>query len=144
MNKKIIIIPIVFVITILGMTFSLDSSEEENNDEVFHVTLADPDLYKNGVYTSIFTVEKGEYSFRFVPNGSSPKILSITLNGEGFDFYEDFMLEGTSHQTGISEYFTWEYNGEKIIFVPETQEISIVIDPNGTVMGSVSVDILEN
>ena len=54
------------------------------------------------------------------------------------------MLEGTSHQTGISEYFTWEYNGEKIIFIPETQEISIVIDPNGTVMGSVSVDILEN
>ena len=144
MNKKIIIIPIVFVITILGVAFSLDSSEEENNNEVFHVTLADPDLYKNGVYTSVFTIEKGEYSFRFVPNGSSPKILSITLNGEGFDFYEDFMLKGTSHQTGISEYFTWEYNGEKIIFVPETQEISIVIDPNGTVMGSVSVDILEN
>ena len=57
---------------------------------------------------------------------------------------EDFMLEGTSHQTGISEYFTWEYNGEKIIFIPETQEITIVIDPNGTVMGSVSVDILKN
>ena len=33
------------------------------------------------------------------------------------------MLEGTSHQTGISEYFTWKYNGEKIIFIPETQEI---------------------
>lgn len=143
MSRKIIIIPIVFVITILIVSFSLDSSEEENND-VFHITLADPDLYKNGIYTSTFTIEKGEYSFRFVPNGSSPKVLSITLNGEDFDFYEDFMLEGTSHQTGISEYFTWEYNGEKIIFIPETQMISIVIDPNGTVMGSVSVDILEN
>jgi len=143
-SKKIIIIPIVFVITILVVGFSLDSSEEENNDEVFHVTLADPDLYKNGVYTSVFTIEKGEYSFRFVPNGSSPKVLSITLNGENFDFYEDFMLESTSHQTGISEYFTWKYNGEKIIFIPETQEITIIIDPNGTVMGSVSVDILKN
>ena len=144
MSKKIIIIPIAFVITIMIVSFSLDSSEEKNNNEVFHVTLADPDLFRNGVYTSVFTIEKGEYSFRFVPNGSSPKVLSITLNGENFNFYEDFMLEGTLHQTGISEYFTWEYNGEKTIFIPETQEIAIVIDPNGTVMGSVSVDILEN
>ncbi len=143
MNKKIIIIPIVIIITIFVVIFSLDPSEK-NSNIVFHATLADADLYTNGVYTDTFTIDRGEYSFRFVPNGSSPKILSITLNGDNFDFSEDFKLESTLHQTGTSEYFTWKYDGQKIILVSEMQEISIIINPNGNVIGSVSVDILEN
>ncbi len=114
------------------------------NSAIFHVTLADPDLYINGVYAEKFTIDKGQYSFRFVPNGSSPMILSITLNGNNLDFFEDFKLESVSHQTGSSEYFTWKYNGQKIILISEMQEISIIINPNGNVMGSVSVDILVN
>ena len=131
------------IIIIFVAIFSLDPSEK-NDSVIFHVTLADPDLYTNGVYTNAFTINEGEYSFRFVPNGSSPEILSITLNGENFDFSEDFMLESTSHQTETSEYFTWEYNGQKTIWITEMQEISIIINPNGNVIGSVSVDILEN
>ena len=92
----------------------------------------------------MFTLEKGEYFFKFVPNGSSPEVLSITLNGETINFSENFQLVGTPHQTGISEYFTWEYNGQKNILNPEMQEISITIDPNGETLGSVSVYILEN
>ncbi len=143
MDKKIVVIPIVMIIMIFVAIFSLDPSKK-NDSGVFHVTLADPDLYTNGVYTNAFTINEGEYSFRFVPNGSSPEILSITLNGENFDFSEDFMLESTSHQTETSEYFTWEYNGQKTIWITEMQEISIIINPNGNVIGSVSVDILEN
>ena len=142
MNKKIIVIPIVIIVFFIAI-FSLDPSEKDSNI-VFHVTLADPDLYTNGVYADVFTIDEGEYSFRFVPNGSSPEILSITLNGEKFDFSEDFKLESTSHQTGISEYFTWEYDGQKRILISEMQEVSIIINPNGNVIGSVSVDILEN
>ena len=82
--------------------------------------------------------------FRFVPNGSSPKILSIVLNGDTFDYSEDFKLIGTPHQTGISEYFTWDYDGQKNIFISEMQEFSITINPNRETLGSVSVDILEN
>ncbi len=142
MNKKNGIIPIVIIVG-FAVIFLLDPSEEDSNI-IFHVTLADPDLYNNGIYADAFTINKGEYSFRFVPNGSSPEILSITLNGENFDFSEDFKLESTSHQTGTSEYFTWKYEGQKIIWITEMQEISIVINPNGNAMGSVSVDILEN
>ncbi len=131
------------IIVIFVVIFSLDPAEK-NDNVVFHVTLADPDLYTNGVYTDTFTIDRGEYSFRFVPNGSSPEILSITLNGENFDYSEDFKLESTLHQTGTSEYFTWEYKGQKIIWIAEMQEVSIIINPNGNVMGSVSVDILEN
>ncbi|MBA4717579.1 MAG: hypothetical protein HRO68_00085 [Nitrosopumilus sp.] len=141
MNKKIGIILIVIIVG-FAVIFLLDPSEEDSNI-IFHVTLADPDLYNNGIYTDVFTIDEGEYSFRFVPNGSSPEILSITLNGENFDFSEDFKLESTSHQTGTSEYFTWRYEGQKIIWITEMQEVSIVINPNGNVMGSVSVDILE-
>ena len=143
MNKKIIIIPIVVIIAIFVVIFSLDPSEK-NDNVIFHVTLADPDLYTNGVYTDVFTIDEGEYSFRFVPNGSSPEILSITLNGENFDFSGNFKLKSTSHQTVTSEYFTWEYEGQKIILITELQEVSIIINPNGKITGSVSVDILEN
>ncbi len=143
MNKKIVIISILLIITIFVVIFSLNPPEKDDN-VVFHVTLADLNLYANGIYTDAFSINEGEYSFRFVPNGSSPEILSITLNGENFDFSGDFKLKSTSHQTGTSEYFTWEYEGQKIIWVTEMQKVSIIINPNGKIMGSVSVDILEN
>ena len=143
MNKKIVIISIVTIIIIFVVIFSLEPSEK-NDNMVFHVTLANPDLYSNGIYINEFSINEGKYFFRFVPNGSSPRILSIILNGENFDFSEDFKLESTSHQTGTSEYFTWGYKGQKIILISEIQEISIIINPNGNVIGSVSVDILEN
>jgi hypothetical protein len=142
-NKKITVIPIIIIIIVFAINFSSDSNVEKSNN-VFHITLADPNLYTNGVYFDEFTISKGEYSFSFVPNGSSPKILSIKLNGDSFDFSEDFKLEGTSHQTEISEYYTWNYNGEENILISEEQKILISINPNGNVMGSVSVDILEN
>ncbi len=143
LNKKIIIIPIVAILVIVLVSFSLNETNEKNNI-LFHITLADPNLYVNDVYTEKFTLEKGEYLFRFVPNGSSPKILSIALNGDTFDYSEDFKLIGTPHQTGISEYFTWDYDGQKNIFISEMQEFSITINPNRETLGSVSVDILEN
>lgn len=143
MNKKIIIIPIIAILGIIVVSFSSNETSEKNNI-LFHVTLADPDLYINGVYTEEFILEKGEYFFRFVPNGSSPKILSITLNGNTFDYSEDFDLIGTPHQTGNSEYFTWNYDGERNIINSEMQKVSIIINPNGETIGSVSVDILEN
>ena len=142
LNKKIIIISASIIIAIILVSFSFDETSEKKKI-LFHVTLADPNLYSNGVYTKVFTLEKGEYFFRFVPNGSSPEILSISMNGDSFSFSEDFKLIGTPHQTGISEYFTWDYDGERNILISEMQEISIVINPNGKILGSVSVDILE-
>ena len=143
MNKKIIIIPIIVIVTIFLVSFSTDGPSEKN-DVSFHVTLADPNLYENGEFSQVLTLEKGEYFFRFVPNGSSPNILSITVVGENFSFDEDFELRNTLHQTGISEYFTWEYDGTHSFRIPESGEVEIIVNPNGNIMGSVSVDILEN
>lgn len=148
MNKKIIIIPIIVIVIISLASISLSNDVTNNNtietDQVFHVTLALPKQYEDGVYTEKFTIEKGDYSFRFVPNGSSPETLSIFLKGIDFEFSEDFILEGTLHQTGISEYYTWKYNGKTNISISETQEVDIEINPNGNVLGSVSVYIIEN
>ena len=143
MNKKILLVPIIVIFVVIMMNFSSNEGSKES-DVVFHVTLADPNLYVNGIFTDELILEKGEYVFRFVPNGSSPEILSISLANNVLNFVEDFQLESISHKTEISEYFTWKYEGKKLFSISEKQEISIAINPNGNVMGSVSVDIIEN
>ncbi len=143
MNKKFLIIPVVVIIIII-IAVSQGTDSDKKDQTVFHVTLADPDQYNEGVYSDKFELNEGNYSFRFVPNGDSPQILSISLQGEDFDFEEAFKLNGTLHETGISEYYTWDYNGEKSISVASFQEIFIQIHPNGNVMGSVSVYLIEN
>lgn len=135
------IIPI--IVAVIGLVISLNNEEEEN-DSIFHVTLADPKMYENNVFSDVFFVEPGEYSFRFVPNGDSPQILSISLQGKNFRYDENFRLNGTLHDTGISQYYTWDYDGQKRIEISQGEELRIQINPNGNVLGSVSVDILGN
>ena len=142
MNKTSIGILIILIVTILGVSISMNS-EEENDNVVFHITLADPELYTNGIYTSNFTIESGTYFFRFVPNGSSPEILSIKLSGQNYNFIENFNLKGIPHESETSKYFTWEYEGIKNITIDSMEEITITINPNDNVMGSVSIDIIK-
>jgi hypothetical protein len=137
-------IAIVIGIMIVGIFASLEGqTEDDKKNTVFHVTLADPKNYENGVYYHSFKIGEGMYEIRFVPNGDSPKILTISLTGQSFSFNENFTLEGTPHETGISTYYTWEYSGNKIIKVPSEQEIEIQIDPNGNLLGPVSIDIMK-
>jgi len=142
MNKKSIGILIILIVTILSVSISMNSEEKDDN-VVFHITLADPELYTNGIYTNNFTMEPGTYFFRFVPNGSSPEILSIKLSGQNYSFIENFNLKGIPHESETSKYFTWEYEGVKNITIDSMEEITIVINSNGNVMGSVSVDIIK-
>ena len=78
MNKKIvIIIPIIIAAVIVMNSFS--GKSDVNDQPPFHITLASPEQYPNGVYSSNFEIKKGDYFLRFVPNGDSPEILSISL-----------------------------------------------------------------
>lgn len=117
---------------------------DEDGRPAFHVTLASPDLYVDGVYSKEVFLDGGQYAFRFVPNGDSPRVLSVSLRGETLDFSEDFELVGTIHQTGISEYYTWEYDGQRVVTVPDTGSFLVEINPNGNIMGAVSVDMIKN
>ena len=145
MNKKIVILVIIPILgfVVFDWITGLSDENEKINDDIFHITLADPELYTNGVYTDEFLIESGTYFFRFVPNGSSPEILSIKLNGQNYAFEENFELVGIPHESETAKYFTWEYNGNEKIIIDSSQEISITINPNGNVKGSVSVDLIK-
>ena len=121
----------------------MNLGEENDTNVVFHITLANPELYSNGSYTDKFSIDSGTYFFRFVPNGSSPEILSIKLTGKNYEFTENFSLIATSHESETAKYFTWKYEGKRNITINSLQEISISINPNGNVMGSVSVDLIK-
>jgi len=123
--------------------FAFNSTQTEDESLVFHITLADSKLYKDGVYSSIFQVKKGVYMFRFVPNGDSPEMLGITLNGENFHFFENFILKGTLHESGISEFFTWEYEGKSKVEFIQDMELEIIIDPYENFMGPVTVELIK-
>ena len=145
MNKKIlfmVIIPILGFVALDWIT-GLSDEGEKINDDVFHITLANPELYTNGVYTDEILIEPGTYFFRFVPNGSSPEILSIKLIGQNYVFEENFELVGIPHESETAKYFTWKYDGNEKIVIDSSQEISISINPNGNVKGSVSVDLIK-
>ncbi len=145
MNKKIVIIPIIVIIGLIAIDWitGFSDQKEKNNDIVFHITLANPELYTNGVYTNEFSIEPGTYFFRFVPNGSSPEILSIKLTSQNYEFIENFNLIGIPHESETAKYFTWKYDGNEKIIIDSSQEISISINPNGNVKGSVSVDLIK-
>ena len=144
MNKKIVIIVIIPILGFVAFDWitGLSDEDEKINDDMFHITLADPELYTNGVYTDEFLIESGTYFFRFVPNGSSPEILSIKLIGQNYAFEENFELVGIPHESETAKYFTWKYDGNKKITIDSSQEISITINPNGNLKGSVSVDLI--
>ena len=145
MNKKIVIMVIIPILGFVAFDWITGFSDQNEiiNEDIFHITLADPELYANGVYTDKFLIEPGTYFFRFVPNGSSPEILSIKLIGQNYTFEENFELVGIPHESETAKYFTWKYDGNEKIIIDSSQEISISIDPNGNVKGSVSVDVIK-
>ena len=145
MNKKIMIIPIIAIMgfIVIDWITGFSDQKEKNNDIVFHITLANPELYTNGVYTDAFSIEPGTYFFRFVPNGSSPEILSIKLTSQNYEFVENYTLIGTPHESETAKYFTWKYQGKGEIIIESSKHISININPNGNVNGSVSVDLIK-
>ena len=145
MNKKIMIIPIIAIVgfIVIDWITGFSDQKEKNNDIVFHITLANPELYTNGVYTDEFSIEPGTYFFRFVPNGSSPEILSIKLTSQNYEFIENYTLIGIPHESETAKYFTWKYEGKAEIIIDSSKQISISINPNGNLNGSVSVDLIK-
>ena len=148
MNKLllvgIVLAPLVFSLVWFVAEYpEFVDSQTVKNTTVFHVILADLALYdESGRYRETVFLEEGIYEFRFVPNGDSPETLTITLLGEYFSFSEDFDLKGTPHQTDISLYYTWDYEGPKKIQIFEDQQILIEIDPNGNLVGPVSLELI--
>ena len=143
--KKVIVLAIIAVVGFIAFDWitGFTDNDEKVDNVVFHITLANPELYTNGIHTDEFSIEPGTYFFRFVPNGSSPEILSIKLTSQNYEYTENFNLVGIPHESETAKYFTWKYEGRKNITIDSLQEISISINPNGKEMGSVSVDLIK-
>ena len=142
---KVIVLAIIAVVGFIAFDWitGFTDNDEKVDNVVFHITLANPELYTNGIHTDEFSIEPGTYFFRFVPNGSSPEILSIKLTSQNYEYTENFNLVGIPHESETAKYFTWKYEGRKNITIDSLQEISISINPNGNEMGSVSVDLIK-
>ena len=135
-NKQIMSI-VVVMFSAMGLFYGIFIMNEplqdsDSFDSSFHITLADPTLYENGVYVESFQIEEGAYEFGFVPNGDSPQKLSIKLFAESGVVIMDnhFELEGSLVEDEISSWYTWDYLGERKIAFNESQQIKIIVSPN--------------
>ena len=56
MNKKIVIMVIIPILGFVAFDWITGFSDQNEiiNEDIFHITLADPELYANGVYTDKF------------------------------------------------------------------------------------------
>ena len=154
MSKKPIIGGIILAaiigVVFVGAEINPDNPENEKspNSEVWNTRIAGPEYadISNHRYAPITLERKIPYEFHFVPMGDSPERLKISV---GNVFSEMFILEGTLVDTGISEYYTWDYVGNKNFEVSfeqcpnqKTCNYDITVERYGNLEGSVTISLL--
>ena len=162
MSKKPIIGGIILA-AIIGVVFAgaqinPDNPENEKspNSEVWSIRMASPEWDDRQSHRAALpNLEEGTYKLGFVPMGDSPsKIrIDIKVRSAGSDFAgttwtpmfsEKFVLKGTPVDTGISKYYTWEYVGQKYVYIPEVEgeaNYEITISRSGNLEGSVTISL---
>ena len=153
-----IILAAIIVVVFVGAQINPDNPENEksSDSEVWSIRMASPEWHdRQTVRTNLPNLEEGTYKLGFVPMGDSPsKIrIDIKVRSAGSDFAgttwtpmfsEKFVLKGTPVDTGISKYYTWEYVGQKYVYIPEVEEeanYEISISRSGNLKGSVTISL---
>jgi len=151
-NKKPIIGGIILA-AIIGVVFVGAEINPDNpeNGEVWSIRMAAPEWHdRQTVRASLPNLEEGTYKIGFVPMGDSPHKITIVIKGKStttspnFYFSEEFILKGTPVDTGISKYYTWEYVGQKYVYIPEVEgeaNYEITIKRSGNLKGSVTISL---
>jgi len=144
-----IILAAIIGVVFVGVQINPDNPENEkdSNSEVWSTRIAGPafDNTWNHKYSPITLDRKVPYEFDFVPMGDSPERLKISV---GNFFSEMFILEGTLVDTGISEYYTWDYTGNKNFEISyeqcpnqKTCNYDITVERYGNLKGSVTISL---
>ena len=159
MNKKPIIGGIILV-AIIGVVYAGAQINPDNpeNGEVWGIRMAGPEWDDRQSHRAALpkNLEEGTYKIGFVPMGDSPHKITIAIKGKWTESYrlepswrplfsEEFVLKGTPVDTGISKYYTWEYVGQKYVYIPEVEgeaDYEIAISRSGNLKGSVSISLL--
>jgi len=159
-NKKPIIGGIILA-AIIGVVFAgaqinPDNPENEKspNSEVWSIRMASPEWDdRQNHRAALPNLEEGTYKLGFVPMGDSPSKIRIDIKVRsaefshpdgGLVFSEIFVLKGTPVDTGISKYYTWEYVGQKYVYIPEVEgeaDYEIRIERSGNLKGSVTISL---
>ena len=157
MSKKPIIGGVILAV-IIGVVFVGAEINPDNpeNGEVWSIRMAGPEWDDRPILrASLPNLEEGTYKLGFVPMGDSPSPIRIDIKvrsagidfvGTGWElvFSEKFVLKGTPVDTGISKYYTWEYVGQKYVYIPEVEgeaDYEIVISRSGNLKGSVTISL---
>ena len=155
MSKKPIIGGI-FLAAIIGVVFAGAQINPDNpeNGEVWSIRMASPEWDdRQNHRAALPNLEEGTYKLGFVPMGDSPSKIRIDIKVRsaefshpdgGLVFSEIFVLKGTSVDTGISKYYTWEYVGQKYVYIPEVEgeaNYEIRIERSGNLEGSVTISL---
>ena len=160
MNKKPIIGGIILAaivcVVFVGAQINPDNPENEKspNSEVWSIRMASSEWDDRPILSaSLPNLEEGTYKLGFVPMGDSPSPIRIDIkvrsaefshHDGGLVFSEIFVLKGTPVDTGISKYYTWEYVGQKYVYIPEVEgeaNYEIRIERSGNLEGSVTISL---
>jgi len=156
-SKKPIIGGIILA-AIIGVVFAGAQINPDNpeNGEVWSIRMASPEWDdRQNHRAALPNLEEGTYKLGFVPMGDSPSKIRIDIKARsaGSDFAgstwtpmfsEEFILKGTPVDTGISKYYTWEYVGQKYVYIPEVEReanYEITIKRSGNLEGSVTISL---
>jgi len=151
-SKKPIIGGIILA-AIIGVVFAGAQINPDNpeNGEVWSIRMASPEWDdRQNHRAALPNLEEGTYKLGFVPMGDSPSKIRIDIKGKStttspnFYFSEKFVLKGTPVDTGISKYYTWEYVGQKYVYIPEVEgeaDYEIAISRSGNLKGSVTISL---
>jgi len=154
-----IILAAIIGVVFVGAQINPDNPENEKspNSEVWSIRMASSEWDDRQSHRAALpkNLEEGTYKLGFVPMGDSPtKIrIDIKVRSAGSDFAganwglvfsEEFILKGTPVDTGISKYYTWEYVGQKYVYIPEVEgeaDYEIAISRSGNLKGSVTISL---
>jgi len=154
-----IILAAIIGVVFVGAQINPDNPENEKspNSEVWSIRMAGSEWDDRQSHRAALpkNLEEGTYKLGFVPMGDSPsKIrIDIKVRSAGSDFAgatwtpmfsEKFVLKGTPVDTGISKYYTWEYVGQKYVYIPEVEgeaNYEITIKRSGNLKGSVTISL---
>jgi len=163
MNKMVIVGGAVIILIVISMAYGASmnpgGNEQRSGGEIWDFRISGQEFHgKTTIMTDLGVIEEGTYEFGFVPMGDSPKKIRLIIDWvipENQRYYsddpvkteifsEEFILERSLVDTGVSKYYTWEYLGQKFVQFPKTEgdaRYDITIQRDGNLEGSVSISL---
>tara|TARA_B100000686_G_scaffold311597_1_gene355415 strand:- start:351 stop:821 length:471 start_codon:yes stop_codon:yes gene_type:complete len=147
-KKSAVILGIAVAVVAISIAYGAIANpggeEKTPEKQVWDIRISGSEFHDLQVFGSkIGTLGIGTYEFGFVPMGDSPQFLRLTISNENAIqvFSEEFTLEQSLVDTGVSKYYTWDYLGNEFVSISERGDYEITIEREGNLKGSVSISL---